>query len=396
MITNNLIIFIVSFVIALFMTPISMGLAHRFRIMDVPEDGRRMHNRAIPSFGGLAIFVATMIVFLIFIVKYNHIPAIMLGGTIMFALGVLDDKKNLPAYVKFLVQLATAILMYALGIRFEFIHNYFGEGVFHISSAADFIITVIWIVGITNSINLIDGIDGLAAGTVVINALCMAYIVSNDGQMMGRVAATMAFVAMSGACLGFLPFNFSPAKTFMGDSGALFLGFMIATLSTIGRLKSSAAITMIVPIFVLALPLFDTAFAILRRTFSKSSIMEADKKHLHLVLMASGYGHRRAVIMLYGISGIMGVAAILLSRNLRVESIALFAVACLYIYVFLTDSSNSTFNIYGNGKHIKRRNEGSSTSRERRSSRGNRTSMDSREGTESRESRESHGSYGDR
>ncbi len=341
MVSTYLIIFILAFVISLFMTPISMGLAHRFEIMDVPEDGRRMHRRSIPALGGLAIFVATFIVFLFFIARYNHIPTIMLGGLIMFALGVYDDKHDLPAYIKFLVQLLTAILMYVLGIRIEIMHNYFGEGVLHFSTAADFIITVLWIVGITNSINLIDGLDGLAAGTVVINTLCMAYVISNDGQMMGRVAATMGFIAISGACLGFLPFNFSPAKTFMGDGGALFLGFMIATLSTMGRLKSSAAITLIVPILILALPLFDTLFAIVRRTFNKESIMHADKSHLHHVLMASGYGHRRAVIMLYGLSGIMGVAAILLSKNLKMETLILFAVACLYIYVFLTDPTNA-------------------------------------------------------
>ncbi len=340
MVTKYIIIFVISFLIALFLTPISMGLAHRFRIIDVPDDGRRMHRRSIPCFGGLAIFVATMVALLIFCIKYEGIPTIMLGGSIMFALGVVDDKIKLPAYVKFLVQLATAILMYVMGIRIQIIHNYFGEGVLHFSTAADFIITILWLVGITNSINLIDGLDGLAAGTVFINTLCMGYIISTDGQMIGRVAGTLCFIAISGACLGFLPFNFSPAKTFMGDGGALFLGFMIAALSTVGRLKSSATITMIIPIFVLALPLFDTAFAIIRRTFSRTSIMEADKQHLHHVLMASGYGHRRAVIMLYGLSGIMGVAAILLAKNLRVEPLILFGVVCIYIYVFLTDPTN--------------------------------------------------------
>lgn len=341
MFSKYLIIFILAFAISLFVTPISMGLAHRFGIMDIPDDGRRMHKRSIPSFGGLAIFAATMIVFICFIIRYNHIPAIMLGGLIMFVLGVIDDKRDLPAYVKFIVQLLTAILMFILGVRIEIMSNFFGEGVLRFSVAADFVITVLWIVGITNSINLIDGLDGLAAGTVVINTLCMAYIISNDGQMMGRVAATMGFIAISGACLGFLPFNFSPAKTFLGDGGALFLGFMIATLSTMGRLKSSAAITMIVPILVLALPLFDTLFAIARRTVGHDPIMGADKKHLHHVLMASGYGHRRAVIMLYGISGIMGVAAILLSRDLKIEALVLFVVVCLYIYVFMTDPTNA-------------------------------------------------------
>ena len=340
MVTKNIIIFILAFLISLFMTPISMGLAKKFNIMDVPDDTRRMHKRTIPSLGGLAIFVSTMIALLFFCIKYNQIPVIMLGGIIMFALGVVDDKIKLPAYVKLLVQLAVAVLMYVLGIRIQIIHNYFGEGVLHIGTAGDFILTILWLVGITNSINLIDGLDGLAAGTVVINTLCMAYIISHDGQMIGRVAGTMGFIAIAGACLGFLPFNFSPAKTFMGDSGALYLGFMIAALSTVGRLKSSAVITMVVPILVLALPLFDTMFAVIRRAANKTSIMDADKSHLHHVLMASGYGHRRAVIMLYGISGIMGVAAILLAKGYKIEPLILFGVVCIYIYVFLTDPTN--------------------------------------------------------
>ena len=342
MFKQNLVIFILSFVIALVFTPISMRLAHKYRVIDIPRDERRMHKRAIPSLGGMAIAIAVILMMLIFCIKYNSIPIILLGGIIMFVLGVLDDKFNLPAYLKFVVQTLIAIGMYAGGVRIEFIHNYFGEGELHFSTAADFVITILWIVGITNSINLIDGIDGLAAGTVAINTLCMAYIISSDGQVMGRVAATMAFIAIAGACLGFLPFNFAPAKTFMGDGGALFLGFMISTLSTLGRLKSSTAITMLVPILVLALPLFDTSFAIFRRVMSRKPIMEADEKHIHHVLMASGYGHKRAVIMLYGISGIMGVSAILLSKGLKLETGILLIVACLYIYVFLTDPNHKT------------------------------------------------------
>ncbi|MBP3815713.1 MAG: undecaprenyl/decaprenyl-phosphate alpha-N-acetylglucosaminyl 1-phosphate transferase [Firmicutes bacterium] len=340
MVTRNILIFAFTFIVSLVLTPVSMRLANKYKIIDVPEDGRRMHRRSIPCLGGLAIFVSVSLAILIFCIKYNNIPAIFIGGIVMFALGVIDDKVKLPAYVKFLVQLLVAIVMYAMGLRIQFIHNYFGEGILKFSTVGDFVITVLWIVGITNSINLIDGLDGLASGTVCINSLCLAYVISSDGQVMGRVAATMAFIAIAGACLGFLPFNFAPAKTFMGDGGALFLGFMIATLSTVGRLKASAAITMLVPVLVLALPLFDTIFAIIRRLFSKNPIMEADKKHLHHILMESGYGHKRAVLMLYGLSGILGVSAILLSKNLNVEALILFMVAVVYIYVFLTDPSH--------------------------------------------------------
>ena len=341
MISRNIIIFFLAAILSFVLTPISMRLAYKYRIIDKPDDGRRMHRRSIPCLGGMAIFVSVALTILIFCAKLNHIPVILLGGLIMFALGVLDDKFDIPAVAKFIIQVLVAVFMYIMGIRIQFIHNFFGEGILNFSTAADLIITVLWIVGITNSINLIDGLDGLAAGTVVINTLCMAFIISNDGELIGRVASTMGLIAIAGACFGFLPFNFSPAKTFMGDGGALFLGYMIAVFSTVGKLKSSAVITMLVPIFVLALPLFDTFFAIIRRLFSKTPVMQADKKHLHHVLMESGYGHKRAVIMLYGISGIMGVAAILLSRSQNIEAWILFAVACLYIYVFLTDTTTN-------------------------------------------------------
>lgn len=338
--SSYLIIFGVAFFLALVLTPVSIVLAKKIGVVDIPDDGRRMHTRTIACLGGMAICFASVITLAFYGYQYQNVPLILAGGMVMFILGVIDDKYQLPAYIKFIVQMAIAVFMYYMGLRISFIHNYFGGGILHLGEAGDFIITVLWIVGITNSINLIDGLDGLAAGTVFINSLCMAYIIAGNGQMVGRMAASMGFVAIAGACLGFLPYNFSPAKTFMGDGGALFLGFMIACLSILGRLKESTVITMIVPIFVLALPLFDTLFAILRRTFKGGNIMAADNRHLHHILMQSGYGHKRAVIMLYGISGIMGVAAILLSKELRMEALILFAVACLYIYVFLTDPSH--------------------------------------------------------
>ena len=332
-------VFFVALVVAFLATPLSMKLAVRLGIMDVPRDNRRMHNESLPRFGGLAIYVATTVALFVFGREYPYVWAVILGGTLIFILGALDDKINIPPYVKFICQLAVASLMYVMGIRMKFLSNFIGGDIVRLGAAVDFLFTVIWIVGITNSINLIDGIDGLAAGTVIINTMCMAYVIMHDGASEARLLAAIGLVVVAGASIGFLPFNFSPAKTFMGDGGALFLGFMIAVLSTVGRLKGSAAVTMIIPISVIGLPIFDTLFAMARRLVKRNSIMQADKQHLHHILMASGYGHRRAAIMLYGISIIMGVIAILIYKGYWMEPTMLFGAVILYIYVFLTDTT---------------------------------------------------------
>lgn len=332
-------VFILACIIALVLTPISIKLGFKLKVVDVPSDNRRMHNRIIPRLGGLALYVATMAALIAFAGNFSYTPTIVLGGTLTFILGAIDDKVQLHAGIKFAVQIGIASLMYAMGIRMQVMRVFFGSSPIQLSEAADFIFTVLWIVGITNSINLIDGIDGLASGTVLINTVCMAYIILQDSMSIARIVAIIGLAAMAGACLGFLPYNFSPAKTFMGDSGALFLGFMIGTLSTLGRLKGSTIITLAIPLLVIGFPLFDTLFAIVRRAVKKQHIMTADKQHLHHVLMASGYGHRRAAIMLYGISGIMGIAAILISKGYWLEPAGLFGVVILYIYVFLTDTT---------------------------------------------------------
>lgn len=210
----------------------------------------------------------------------------------------------------------------------------------HFGTAVCFIVTILWIVGITNTINLIDGLDGLAAGIAAVSSLSIAYVAYIHGDQYGMMIVCLAMVALAGSCIGFLPFNFYPAKIFMGDGGSLFLGFMIATLSVVGPLKRSTIIAVVVPVLVLGIPIFDTFFAILRRVVNRRPIMEADKGHLHHRLMALGYGQRRAVLMLYGISAIMGMAAVLVSRELYKDSLVLVGIAAIYLYVFLTDPNH--------------------------------------------------------
>lgn len=328
--------FLVSFVLSLVMTPVAIRIAPKIGAIDVPKDARRMHTKAMPRFGGLAIFTGTTVSMAIFLNFDSRIIGIMVGGILIYILGVIDDLKNLKPKVKFAGQFAVAIIMYMYDIRIEFISNFFGDGKSYLGTVICFFVTVIWIVGITNTVNLIDGLDGLAAGTSSIASLCIAYVAYIHGMYL--VAGSM--LALAGGALGFLPYNFYPAKIFMGDGGSLYLGFMLATLSILGPVKSATMVAVIIPVLVLGVPIFDTAYAIFRRIVNKRPIMEADKGHLHHRLINLGYGQRRATLMLYSVSGIMGVAAVTFSRDLFVETCGLFAIAFLMIYIFLTDANH--------------------------------------------------------
>ncbi|MGF6376030.1 UDP-GlcNAc:undecaprenyl-phosphate GlcNAc-1-phosphate transferase [Clostridiales Family XIII bacterium PM5-7] len=332
--------FATALILSLIVTPIAIKIAPKIGAMDVPSDTRRMHQKAMPRFGGLAIFVGAMASLALYSGTNEKIQAVMIGGTLIYLLGIIDDLWNLNAKVKFLGQVMVAILMYYLGLRIELISNYFGEGTLHFGTAVTFIVTIVWIVGITNTINLIDGLDGLAGGTAAIAALSIAYVAYIHWETNGMMVVCAAMLAVAGGALGFLPYNFYPAKIFMGDGGSLFLGFMMATLSVVGPLKRSTIIAVVVPVLVLGIPIFDTFFAIIRRMVNKRPIMEADKGHLHHKLMASGYGQRRAVLMLYGISAIMGMAAVLISRELYWDSLFLIGIATIYLFVFLTDPNH--------------------------------------------------------
>ena len=263
----------------------------------------------------------------------------MAGGLIIFLTGVIDDIKGLPAKVKLLCQILSALTVCGFGLRIEFITNHFvrslGDQHLFIIGVLSWIVTVIWIVGITNTMNLVDGLDGLAAGISAIAALAIAYTAYIHGYYLG----TLGMLALAGGALGFLPFNFHPAKIFMGDSGSQFLGFMLAAMAMVEPAKGATVVAIIVPVLVLGLPIFDTAFAIVRRAVRRRPIMEADKGHIHHRIMAKGMGQQRTVLTIYGISGVMGVAAVLFSRDLFKETLALFLIAALFVYIFLTDAT---------------------------------------------------------
>lgn len=336
--------FLVALAASILVTPVAIRLAPKIGAVDIPLDNRRMHTKTMPRFGGLAIFAGSTAAMLIFLKFDPRVVTIVMGGVLIYILGVIDDIKHLSAKVKFLGQTFVALIMYVNGIRIEFLTNFLGEGNSQLGDVLCFIITMVWIVGITNTVNLIDGLDGLAAGTAAIASLCIAY----TAYIHGTYLAAGAMLALAGATLGFLPYNFYPAKIFMGDGGSLYLGFMLATLSVLGTVKSATLVTMIIPVLVLGVPIFDTFFAIFRRFVNKRPIMEADKGHLHHRLMKLGYGQRRATLMLYGITAIMGVAAVLFSRGLYVETLGLTAITFMYIYIFLTDAQHTVPQIKKN------------------------------------------------
>ena len=332
---------IISVVIAYLTSPLSIRLAHKLGVIDRPKDARRVHKKPIPRFGGMAIFLGSMAAMLIPAGMNDRIKVAMIGGVLMYLLGITDDIRDLrPAY-KFLGQWGIASLVYALGVRITFISNFFGATTTDphanviLSAGVGYIITVFWIVGITNAVNLMDGLDGLAAGCVAIMSMSLAYVAYIHGARLGSMPVCIALVAVAGGCIGFLPFNFSPAKTFMGDGGALYLGYMIAVLSVISPLKQATVVGALIPMLTLAVPIFDTSLAMLRRALKHESIMAADKGHLHHHLMAAGFGQRRSVLIMYGIVGIMGEVAVLISRELYKDAFVLFMIALLYLCIII-------------------------------------------------------------
>lgn len=336
-----LLIFLTAFILSLIFTPVAIKIAPKIGAVDIPKDNRRMHTKVMPRFGGMAIYIGTVTSMLIFLPFSTQLMGVIAGGTLIFLVGIIDDLRNLPAKVKLVCQILCAFILFQFSVKISFIGNPFGEGYYFFPWIVSLLVTVIWIVGITNTINLIDGLDGLAGGVAFIASIAIAY----TAFIGNNPTACMAMLAIAGGALGFLPFNFNPAKIFMGDGGALFLGFMLAGLSVMNPMKSATMLATVVPVLVLGLPIFDTAFAILRRLINKRPIMEADKGHLHHRIMAAGLGQRRTVLTLYGISGIMGVAAILISRDLFIESGLLIIIAATFIYVFLTDPNSTGLNL---------------------------------------------------
>ncbi|WP_295734368.1 MraY family glycosyltransferase [uncultured Oscillibacter sp.] len=316
-------------VISFLMTPVVKTFAYKVGAVDVPKDARRMHKVPIPRLGGLAIFIGFMISVLILgnVRGNGQMQSILLGSVIIVVLGVVDDIMALPAMLKFVVQIAAALIPALNGVVIQAFSNpnIFSDSLYWVLGPLSVPFTVLWIVAITNAVNLIDGLDGLANGVSAISATTMLVIALLASE--GDVAVVMA--ALVGACVGFMPYNLNPAKMFMGDTGATFLGYILATMSIQGLFKFYAVISFAVPFLILGLPIFDTAFAFIRRIAHGQSPMHADRGHIHHRLIDMGLNQKQAVATLYVISAMLGLSAVVLTTGGEQKAMLFFLALCI-------------------------------------------------------------------
>ena len=326
--------FVVAFLMAFLSTPLAEKIAHKIGAIDVPKDARRMHKKPIPRLGGIAIFFGFAVSMLMFAVMTKEMMSIMVASLLIVALGVLDDRKPIRAIIKLLVQIIAAlIVIYFGGVKIDAITNpnIFASNVYLELGWLAVPVTVIWICGVTNAVNLIDGLDGLAAGIASISSICIMIIALLNNEY--HIAVFTACLA--GGCIGFLPYNFNPAKIFMGDSGSTFLGFALACISIEGMFKGYAAISFAVPLLVLALPIFDTTVAILRRVRDHRPIMAPDRGHFHHKLIDMGFTQKQAVGIMYAISGLLGVSAVILTGFGMIRALVLLVIALGFVIMSL-------------------------------------------------------------
>lgn len=324
--------FAVAAVLSYFFTPPVKNFAHKVGAIDVPKDARRMHKKPIPRLGGLAIYGGFLCSILIFGQLDETMLCVLLGAAIIVALGIFDDVLALGAKLKFVVQIVAAAIPVCIGDLqiglFTNLNPLSDTPFVHLGILA-VPVTIIWIVGITNAVNLIDGLDGLAVGVSSIAAITMLAVALLTGNM--PIAITMS--ALAGACIGFMPYNLNPAKIFMGDTGSTFLGYMLATVSIMGLFKFYAVISFAVPFLILGLPIFDTANAIIRRVAAGRSPMSPDRGHVHHKLIDMGFNQKQAVAILYAISATLGLTAVVLTSSGEVKAIVLLLAVLAAILV---------------------------------------------------------------
>ena len=318
-------------IVSFLMTPLVKTFAYKVGAIDVPKDNRRMHKVPIPRLGGLAIFVGFMVSTLLFNEIDMQMRGILLGSVIIVLLGVVDDITPLPAMLKFVVQIIAAMVPISHGVVIQALSNpnVFSESAYWVLGGLSFPITILWIVGITNAVNLIDGLDGLANGVSAICAATMLII----ALLVADSSVALAMAALVGACVGFMPYNTNPAKMFIGDTGATFLGFILATMSIQGLFKFYALISFAVPFLILGLPIFDTAFAMIRRIAKGQSPMKPDRSHVHHRLIDMGLNQKQAVATLYCISAILGMSAVVLTTSGELKAMVFFVALCVVAIV---------------------------------------------------------------
>ncbi len=308
-------------VVSFMSTPLVKRLAYKLGAIDVPKDNRRMHKTPIPRLGGLAIFIAFIFTALLFGEIDRQMRGVLLGALVIVILGVVDDSMTLKAAPKFVVQIFAAGIAVGHGCLIQFISNpnVFSDATYLNLGWISYPLTILWIVAITNAVNFIDGLDGLAVGVSAISTASLLVI----ALMVGEQNVAILLAALLGACIGFIPYNLNPAKIFMGDTGATFLGYMMACLSVQGLFKLYAVISFAVPFLILGVPIFDICFAIIRRVAHGQSPMQADRGHVHHRLIDSGFDQKQTVGITYMLTAMLGLAAVVLTTSGEMRALML-------------------------------------------------------------------------
>ena len=316
-------VFLVAFGLGILTTLLLVPVAKRVALfagaLDRPN-ARKVHQVPMPLWGGLGVFfgfLASLGLMLAFFEPLRealtqrtamHLVGMLLAGTLIVVVGMVDDRFGMPAKVKLLCQLAIGGLMISFGIRIDYLSLPF-YGVLFLEPWQGVLVTLFWIVGITNALNLLDGLDGLLAGVSLTTALVFLGV----SLLKGQVVVALAMATLAGCALGFLRYNFNPAQIFMGDTGSLFFGVMFAGWSVVGLLKSTATLALIVPVCLMGVPILDTSMAILRRSLSGRPIFQPDKEHLHHRLLGLGLSQRQVVAVIYLINILFGLAGLALA-----------------------------------------------------------------------------------
>ena len=331
-------LFLIATFSTLIITPLIRRLCQRFKLLDVPADGRRVHTSAIPRLGGVAIYLSLMLALSSLFLVSNLVTErlayygpvffkVLVPSSLVLLLGVYDDLRGTNAVVKFVGLGLIASLFYAMGGRIDLLAVPF-VGAVHFPPVISFVLTVFWLVAISNAFNLIDGMDGLATGAALFSSVVML-VVALSGENLAMIVVT---IVLCGALAGFLRYNFNPASIFLGDSGALFVGFLLASLSLMGAQKATTAIAVITPILAFGLPVVDTTVTMARRLIGRRPVFEGDGEHIHHMLLARGWSQRRVVLILYSVCAAFGLLAALSTKTSSpMTGFVLFVIAAAVI-----------------------------------------------------------------
>lgn len=308
--------FLIAFFATILLTPMVQSFATRRNIVDQPNE-RKVHKSPIPRLGGAAIYFGFLISVVVAVslayflnvhLKFLPILGLLISSTIIFILGVIDDVSGLKSTTKLAWQVIASIIVIFFGVEINFISNPL-NGILPLAAFISIPLTLLWLTGVTNAINLIDGLDGLAAGVTAISASTLFFVALRTHE----IGAAVILLALAGASLGFLRFNFFPAKIFLGDSGSYLLGFVLAVASIMGVFKTTLVVALILPVLILGVPIFDTIFAIGRRLSQGKSPFAADNKHIHHMLLRAGFSQREAVLSIYIACFLLSIFAILMA-----------------------------------------------------------------------------------